>query len=279
MVHFMNKEIIESFFISNGTEYDADQIDQIAITQPSIYEVIRVINGVPLFLDDHISRLQLSAASLDAELQTLLTSIMSDVNRLIKINNNPDKNIKLMVFNLEKEVPDYIICFIKSSYPSREQYSQGIHSILVHAERDNPNAKIINNQLREIVNQKLEEYAAYEALLVNNRGEITEGSRSNLFFVVHGKIYTAPAQDVLIGITRKYILEACSNLRLEVIEQPIPFSMLDYAEGAFITGTSPKVLPIATIEERELDSSNNGIVKNILAEYDSILDLYIRKHK
>ncbi|MDF2532862.1 MAG: aminotransferase, class [Clostridia bacterium] len=275
----MNKEIIESFFISNGTEYDADQIDQIAITQPSIYEVIRVINGVPLFLDDHISRLQLSAASLDAELQTLLTSIMSDVNRLIKINNNPDKNIKLMVFNLEKEVPDYIICFIKSSYPSREQYSQGIHSILVHAERDNPNAKIINNQLREIVNQKLEEYAAYEALLVNNRGEITEGSRSNLFFVVHGKIYTAPAQDVLIGITRKYILEACSNLRLEVIEQPIPFSMLDYAEGAFITGTSPKVLPIATIEERELDSSNNGIVKNILAEYDSILDLYIRKHK
>ncbi|MDF2893030.1 MAG: aminotransferase, class [Clostridia bacterium] len=275
----MNKEIIESFFISNGTEYDADQIDQIAITQPSIYEVIRVINGVPLFLDDHISRLQLSAASLDTELQTLLTSITSDINRLIKINNDPDKNIKLMVFNLEKEVPDYIICFIKSSYPSREQYSQGIHSILVHAERDNPNAKIINNQLRETVNQKLEEYAAYEALLVNNRGEITEGSRSNLFFVVHGKIYTAPAQDVLIGITRKYILEACSNLKLEVIEQPIPFSMLDYAEGAFITGTSPKVLPIATIEERELDSSNNGIVKNILAEYDSILDLYIRKHK
>jgi branched-chain amino acid aminotransferase len=129
------------------------------------------------------------------------------------------------------------------------------------------------------VNKKLEENDAYEALLVNNRGEITEGSRSNLFFVVHGKIYTAPAEDVLIGITRKYILEACNNLRLEVIEQPIPFSMLDYAEGAFITGTSPKVLPIAAIEERELASASNVIVRSILTEYDKILDLYIRKHK
>ncbi|HYE11012.1 MAG TPA: aminotransferase class IV [Patescibacteria group bacterium] len=275
----MNKEIIENFFISNGTEYDTDQISQIAITQPSIYEVIRVMNGVPLFLDDHISRLQFSAASLDAKLQVLLPNIISDIKRLIKINNYPEKNIKLMVFNLERETPDYIMCFIKSSYPSQEQYSQGIHSILVHAERSNPNAKIINNQLREIVNEKLEENAAYEALLVNNRGEITEGSRSNLFFVVHGKIYTAPAEDVLIGITRKYIMEACNNLRLEVIEQPIPFSMLDYAEGAFITGTSPKILPIAAIEERELASASNVIVRSILTEYDKILDLYIRKHK
>jgi branched-chain amino acid aminotransferase len=279
MVHFMNKEIIEDLFISNGNEYSSDQADQIVIAQPSIYEVIRVINGIPLFLEDHIERLQLSAVSLDSNIQVIMPNVVSDINKLIKINNYPEKNIKLLVFNLEKETPDYIMCFIKSSYPTQEQYLQGIHTILVHAERSNPNAKIINNELREMINEQLVESNAYEALLVNNRGEITEGSRSNLFFTVQGKIYTAHTQDVLIGITRKYIVEACSNLKLEVIEQPIPFSMLDYAEGAFITGTSPKLLPIASIDERQLDSANNEIVKSILKEYDRMLQQYINEHK
>lgn len=275
----MNKEIIENYFISNGSEFESNQIDQILITAPSVYEVIRVINGVPLFLEDHMERLQNSAASLESDLRLTITNITSDIERLIKINNYPEKNIKLLVFNLEKEIPDYIMCFIKSAYPKAEQYLQGIHSMLFHAERNNPNAKVINNQLRETINLELKENNAYEALLVNNRGEITEGSRSNLFFVVQGKIYTAPTQDVLIGITRKYIIKACTNLNLEIIEQPIPFSMLDYAEGAFITGTSPKLLPIASIEERELDSANNQVVKNILAEYNDILNEYILEHK
>lgn len=275
----MNKEIIENHFISNGSEYDSNQIDQIAISEPSVYEVIRVINGVPLFLGDHMERLQNSAASLESNLQVIIPNITSDIEKLIKLNNYPEKNIKLLVFNLEKEVPDYIMCFIKSTYPSPEQYLRGINSILFHAERNNPNAKIINNQLREAINLELKENNAYEALLVNNRGELTEGSRSNLFFVVQGKVYTAPTEDVLIGITRKYIIKACSNLNLEVIEQPIPFSMLDYADGAFITGTSPKLLPIASIEEKELDSANNQIVKNVLAEYSGILEEYILQHK
>ena len=275
----MYKEINENHFISNGRAFESNQITQIAIGEPSIYEVIRVINGVPLFLENHMERLQLSATSLESKLQRIMPNIIFDIEKLIELNNYPEKNIKLLVFNLEKEAPDYIMCFIKSTYPSKEQYLQGIHSILFHAERNNPNAKIINNQLRETINLALKENNAYEALLVNNKGEITEGSRSNLFFVVQSKVYTSSPEDVLIGITRKYIIEACSNLNLEVVEQPIPFSMLDYAEGAFITGTSPKLLPIASIEERELDSANNHTVKNVLDEYNKIIEQYILEHK
>lgn len=274
----MNNEIMEDYYIRNGREFEVS-IPAEAASQPSVYEVIRVIQGIPLFLEDHMERLQRSAESLDANLLKILPNIISDIERLILLNNYPEKNIKLVVYNLEKETPDYSMCFIKSRYPSQEQYSQGIHTILVHAERSNPNAKVIDNELREMINEKLEECKAYEALLLNNKGEITEGSRSNLFFVVHGKIYTSPPEDVLIGITRKYILEACSNLNYDIIEQPIPFSMLDYAEGAFITGTSPKLLPIQCIEEKQLDSANNVIVKRILEEYDRILEKYITAHK
>lgn len=275
----MNSEIIESHFISNGSIFPANEISSFVISEPTIYEVVRVIDGVPLFFDDHLTRLQASAESLNVDLQEGLPAISEAVYKLIEANKNPDKNIKLIVYNLDKAAPDYIMSFIHSRYPSEEQYASGVHTILVHEERQNTNAKIINNTLREKVNASLKEHNAYEALLVNNRGEITEGSRSNLFFVVDGKVYTAPAQDVLIGITRKYILRACTNLGLEVVEQPIPFSMLEYAEGAFITGTSPKVLPIASIDEIQLNSAKNSIAASILKEYDAILKQYIAAHK
>lgn len=276
---FMNNEIIENYFISNGSKYPSNQIIDFCISQPTIYEVIRVIEGVPLFLEDHLVRLQASATSLNIDIQGILSSITSDISELIKINNNPEKNIKLVVYNLENKTPDYIISFIHSNYPTKEQYLVGVPTILFHAERHNPNAKIINNELRETINIKLKEENAYEVLLVNSRGEITEGSRSNLFFIEEGKVYTASAENVLIGITRKYILKACNNLKLEVIEQPIPFSMLEYAEGAFITGTSPKVLPIASIDGMLITSANNSIVSDILNEYDIILKQYITIHK
>lgn len=275
----MNNEIIENYFISNGSKYPSNQIIDFCISQPTIYEVIRVIEGVPLFLEDHLVRLQASATSLSVDIQGILSSITSDISELIKINNNPEKNIKLVVYNLENTTPDYIISFIHSNYPTKEQYLVGVPTILFHAERHNPNAKIINNELRETINIKLKEENVYEVLLVNSRGEITEGSRSNLFFIEEGKVYTASAENVLIGITRKYILKACNNLKLEVIEQPIPFSMLEYAEGAFITGTSPKVLPIASIDRMLITSANNSIVSDILNEYDIILKQYIAIHK
>lgn len=275
----MKKEIVESFFIFNGKQYTADQIEEITLAQPSVYEVIRVLDGVPLFLEDHMERLRSSAASLGKDITQMLPLIVSDIKKLIKINNSPLKNIKLLVFHLSQETPEYILCFIKSSYPSAVQYSKGVHTVLFHAERSNPNAKVLNTGLRDIIDSKLLETGAHEALLVNSQGEITEGSRSNLFFVVQDKIYTAPAQDVLIGITRKYIIQACNNIGLTVEEQPIPFSIQDYAEGAFITGTSPKVLPIATIEEAEINSADNRIVQSIMKEYDKLIQQYIKEHK
>lgn len=275
----MNKEITENYFISNGSKYSSNQINNFPISQPTIYEVIRVIDGVPLFLEEHLARLQASAAYLNVDIGGIISNIVLDIRVLIKINNNPEKNIKLVVYNLENITPDYILSFIHSKYPTKEQYLLGVPTILFHAERDNPNAKIINNKLRETINSKLKEENAYEALLVNNKGEITEGSRSNLFFVKEGKVYTASGEDVLIGITRKYIFRACNNLKLEVILQPIPFSMLEYAEGAFITGTSPKVLPIVRINETLIASANSKIISDIINEYDMILRQYIAMHK
>ena len=62
----MYNEIIEDYYISNGQELEASRIAEIA-EQPTVYEVIRVIQGIPLFLEDHMERLQRSAETLDSD--------------------------------------------------------------------------------------------------------------------------------------------------------------------------------------------------------------------
>jgi len=125
----------------------------------------------------------------------------------------------------------------------------------------------------------LKETGAFEALLVNRENCITEGSRSNIFFVQGGKVYTAPAQDVLVGVTRMMILNLCRQLHIELIEKAVPVQEIPKMDGAFMTGTSVNVLPISKIDEHPLPSVANSIIHMIAAEYEKLMWDYVRDRK
>ena len=88
-------------------------------------------------------------------------------------------------------------------------------------------------------------------LLVNSNGYITEGSRSNFFAVFGDLLVTPPAQQVLEGITRKMVIRLAKENSIKFEERPIHSSEIEKMDGAFITGTSTKVLPIAKIGDYE----------------------------
>lgn len=275
----MKKEITEEYFIQNGIvinknsrKLSFDKVNNI------IYEVIRVIDGVPLFMEEHMERLSKSASFLNHDITNILDAIVMDTKKIISLNNNPEKNLKILVYNIENPIPDYYIFFIESYYPNKELYQIGIKTITYKAVRDNPNAKVINNDFRKNVNICINENNAYEALLVNEADEITEGSRSNVFFVKNNSIYTSPGKDVLLGTTRKKIITICKELGIKVIESPITIEFLKKCDGLFITGTSPKVLPISQVDDMKFDSPNNRIVLKIKESYDSLIKEYIDSH-
>ena len=104
---------------------------------------------------------------------------------------------------------------------------------------------------------------AFEALLVDSNGYIPEGSRSNIFFIKGDTVYTAPKGDVLLGITREYILKTCKELNIRVIEENIHICDLAKLDGAFMSGTSVNVLPIASIDDIKLNSVDNEIIRAV----------------
>ncbi|HQL35809.1 MAG TPA: aminotransferase class IV [Bacillota bacterium] len=274
----MISEIEEKYMIINGRIIPASETGDIwAGSSRTIYEVIKVISGIPLFLEKHMERLEASAKLINYSVANISNNIRESIMELVKINNSPEKNMKIIVYNMENTVPDFVAYFIRSSYPTPEQYETGVHGILLKEERNNPNAKVVNSSYKERVAAALAEAKAYEALLVNREGEITEGSRSNIFFVRNGKVLTAPKGNVLIGITRVYVFELCKKLGIEIIEEPILVSVLGEMDGVFMTGTSPKILPISTIGDMSFNSSKNPVIKALIKSYDDVVEKYIKE--
>ncbi|HCW74274.1 MAG TPA: aminotransferase class IV, partial [Clostridiaceae bacterium] len=80
--------------------------------------------------------------------------------------------------------------------------------------------------------------------------------------------YTPPLKDVLGGVTRKRVLSIAKELGMEVRETPMKLENLKNVDAAFISGTSPKILPISDIDEFTYGSSKHPMVNALMTAYD-----------
>jgi branched-chain amino acid aminotransferase len=265
-------ECIKDYFICNGEVKKCSEFNETYIKDgESIYEVIRIIDREPLFLHEHLQRLQNSVNLSEHELKFSIQDITEGIYKLIDINKVEVGNIKL-ILNLRKDENVLILYFIQHHYPAKEQYENGVKTILFYGERKNPNAKVINNNFRQAVNKEIKENNAYEAILVDNSDIITEGSRSNIFMVKDSKVFTAPLKDVLPGITRCMIIKLLQDIGIEFLETSIRADEINTLDGLFISGTSPKVLPISKVNQFQFNSSENKIIKTIMKAFDEEIE-------
>ncbi|MBS4534590.1 aminotransferase class IV family protein [Clostridium sp. D2Q-14] len=265
------------FIIYNGNVYENNE-DVYLKDGQKVYEVIRVIDGVVLFLDEHIERLKKSCNLIGKEIGIEERTIIDNIDKLIMENKMYNMNIKI-ILNYHDGGFESVFYFIDSFYPDKGYYEEGVKAITINAIRDNPQSKKINDNFKRNVKIKIKKEDAFEALLVNDEGHITEGSRSNIFFIKGDIVFTAPNEDVLMGITREKILEVCDDINVEVQERLLRKEELVSLEGVFMSGTSVGVLPIGIIDGKSYDSSNNEVVMKIKDGYDSKVEIYINSRK
>ena len=239
-----------------------------------IYEVLRVIDGKPIFLENHLKRMKNSFELINEKFTLSYEEISMKIDDLIKTENKFEGNIKITYGVYEKILR---IFFIEHSYPSDEMYKSGVKTILYFGERENPNAKIVNENFREKVNNEIKEKNVYEAILVDKNGYITEGSKSNIFMVKDNELLTSPIKAVLPGVTRGEIIKIAEKLGIKIKEVEYKYSDIDKLDGMFISGTSPKVLPIKSVNNINIDS-NNDIIRKLMNEYNNEISQYIKNH-
>ena len=253
------KDAINEYYIENGKTLSTDYWEN-EKGNNIVYEVLRIIDGKPLFFKGHYDRMVNSCKLIDKTLPISSHELRKDIDLIVKKNKVECGNIKITI-NYEKNT--IRVFFIKHSYPSDEMYKDGVKTILYYGERNNPNAKIINNEFRSRVVKKIQEANAFEAILVNNKGEVTEGSKSNIFFIMDEILYTSRVEDVLPGVTRDEIISIAKRNGIEVIEENIKAIDIEKYDAMFISGTSPNILPICKVEEVLMDV-NNSLLRRLM---------------
>lgn len=235
----LNGELQTSELFDNSLVYEGD----------SIYEVIRMVKGNPVFFPDHMERLTASVRLQNKIALADISSLKKAIINLSRSDKKKEVNLKI-VYNYNGSSNNYLIYFIEPIYPSDDQYKNGVKGILYYAERKDPESKVINHKLRSSIYYKLIHEGAYEALLVNEKNLITEGSRSNIFFLKNDTLVTAPDNLILNGITRKHILEICREKKITVELACVNADNISEYEAVFMTGTSPLVLPFNCINDK-----------------------------
>lgn len=233
----------------------------------SVYEVIRSMEGRPLFLKEHLKRLETSFSLLGFEMPEPPERVEEDVLAFIEKTKLENGNLKILCDRLEEGMARVRIYEMVSVYPERKLYETGVDVTIVRRSRMMPQAKRVDVDLRREIDEIRSSKNAYEAVLVDEGGFVTEGSRSNIFFIKGDVLHTPPLEQILPGITRLKVLEYCETNGVEVQIHPISEKDLKTYDGAFLTGTSINILPVRSVDQTVYEVGEK--VKGLSSEFEA----------
>ncbi len=262
--------------IIDGNALETERLGDVNYSREgAVYEVVRVIDGALLFWDDHMKRMQSSVALLGwSELLIDSKRIKAYIKELLSEAKVRNCNVKIIFYALP-DVEKFVIYTPKTQYPEKSVYQNGVSLASLKWKRDNPHAKRFVDSYVETVRELIARENVFEALLVNNDMKVTEGSRSNIFFIKDCVVYTPPKDMVLEGITRKHVLGVCESLDIAVNEDEIDFNDLSEFDAVFLSGTSIHVLPVSKIDEFEYNSVGNPCFNRIIDSFKLMVNDYI----
>jgi branched-chain amino acid aminotransferase len=262
-------KILGNRYVINGNA--ADVLDFVPDMSADIYyEVVRLIDGKILFLNDHLERLQQSLSGSDIAYPGRF-SIIENLALLIRENAFREGNIRISLQRTNGKDTKLLCYFIPYFYPDASMYKNGVKLLVYPHVRPNPGIKKWDDLFRNSVSKFILEHKVYEVALKNPQDQITEGSRSNIFFIDNaGIMITPPAVDVLKGITRKYVLEIAADEGIHTEERSIATATLNSMVSAFISGTSPKVLPVKQIDDVSFNV-DHPILQKLMVKFQGLM--------
>jgi branched-chain amino acid aminotransferase len=107
-------------------------------------------------------------------------------------------------------------------------------------------------------------HGAGEALFANTRDELCEGTGTNIFVVVNGRVQTPPlSSGCLAGVTRALTIEACQAADIPVQETALPITVLRTCDEAFLSSSTRDVHPLARIDQREMPGVSGAVTQRV----------------
>jgi branched-chain amino acid aminotransferase len=244
-----------------------------------VYETLRTYNGQPFLLDRHMRRLRRSAAMMTLDVPLSDDEIAERFHATMRTaglgTDGHEAYIRLLVTRGVGELsydpaacpqPSVVVIVKPHVDLPADTYERGVKAALVSIVRNHPgtvNPLIKSNNLlnNALAMQEAARRGAFEGIMRNYRGELTECTTANLFVVKDGVALTPPVDAGLLpGITRELLLEIGPDVGVQVSAQVLRDEDLFGADEAFLTGTTREVLPIVQVDERVIGAGRPGPV-------------------
>jgi branched-chain amino acid aminotransferase len=256
-----------------------------------VFETLRAYRGKVFMLNEHIARLEQSAARLHIPMPVKRSRLSAIVAESLEQNKLTDAYLRITVSRGQGEIGlDPALCknptlvvIAKPFEPYPESfYTDGVSVAVVQTRRNLPEAlpphvKSLNYLNNILAKMEATALGAYDAVLLNHQGEVTEGSTSNVFVALGGRLLT-PAHDcgILAGITRNLVLRLARELEIPTEETRLTAADLPIADECFLTNTTVEVLPVTQVDGQKIGDGRPGeVTRRLHASFRDSLDRFL----
>ncbi len=251
----------------------------------SVFEGERVYAGNIFKLREHTERLINSADIMGFEIPYSAEEIDAACIQSCEANNIVDGYVRPIAWRgsemmgvsaQEAKIHLAIAVWTWPSYFSPEARNRGISLKTSKWRRPPPESAPVHAKSAGLymictMSKHEAEAAGYDdALMLDWRGNVVEGTGANFFMITEGDIINTPPPDCFLnGITRKTVIELAKKRGYEVVERHIRPEELKDALEIFVTGTAAEVTPVGKIDELELTVGE--VTKNLRADYEKLV--------
>ena len=247
-----------------------------------VFEGIRVYDGRPFALEEHLDRLTGSAKAISLTLPLERDGLRDVVSKMCRVNEITNGYVRLVVTRGKGDlgvdpakceratlicIADNIALFPKSFYET------GISAITASQRRARPDMldpkiKSLNYLPNILAKIEANRAGVQEAIMLNERGEVAECTGDNIFAVLGGNVVTPPASArILMGITRGVIIDLLRRNEVPVVERPLTLHDIYHADECFVTGTAAEVCALVRVDGRKIGSGKPGSITKQAIDY------------
>lgn len=230
-----------------------------------LFEVIRIVEGIPLFLEDHHKRMKESADFFKIPFPYTADDCYQQSVDLIEKNQLYDGELYWELTRGDDEYREhrfrkehkgtFAILTIPLRHINPENWKKGV-SLTVYPDLRHQlcEHKTINLLANCLAKNFAYDQKGYDSMMFRvdekKRKYITEGGSSTYFLVKDGIIATPEIDNILPGITRKKVLALCKEAQIPVVQRRVFLDEIQHAEEIFLASTVSKVMPVNKIGEK-----------------------------
>ncbi|MBP7069877.1 MAG: branched-chain-amino-acid transaminase [Methanothrix sp.] len=247
-----------------------------------VFEGIRAYDGRVFRLEDHVRRLFDSAQAIMLKIPISQEEMGQAILETLRKNNLRDAYIRPIVSRGYGDLgldpnkcpqPSVIIIAVEWGAMYGDLYEIGLTAVSVSVRRNSPDSLPPNIKSLNYLNNILAKIEANikggnEAIILDSRGLVSEGSGDNIFVIKNGEISTPYTINNLKGITRDAVMELAEIRGNPIKEKELGLFDLYTADEVFVTGTAAEVAPVTKIDGRTIGDGKPGpITKELIAAF------------